>query len=83
MSLSSVNDRKRLSELYESTLVEMDVSSVMGGDVETLSLENEDDYAPDDNRVPYLMGRIQSRTVSVKKNKKKKTSRKVGTKSAS
>lgn len=70
--------RQNLSDIYENkVLVEMDVGSVVGG-VPTSggNLENADDYAPNDNRIPYVMGRIQSRTGKVGK-KKKKVARKL------
>jgi hypothetical protein len=64
---------RKIAELYENkVLVEMDVGGVTGG-VPTSggNLENVDDYAPNDNRIPYVMGRIQSRTGKVGKKDKK------------
>lgn len=66
--------RQNLSDIYENkVLVEMDVGGVVGGmPTSGGNLENADDYAPNDNRIPYVMGRIQSRTGLVKKGKKSK-----------
>ena len=65
--------RVDLANIYENNiLVEMDVGGIMGGlPTSGGNLENADDYAPNDNRIPYVMGRIQSRTGKVGKNKKK------------
>lgn len=70
--------RQNLSDIYENkVLVEMDVGSITGGSLTSGgNLENADDYAPNDNRIPYVMGRIQSRTGKVGK-KKKKVARKL------
>lgn len=63
----------KLAEIYEkSILIEMDAGGVMGGEPTSGgNLENADDYAPNDNRIPYIMGRIQSRTGKVGKKPKK------------
>jgi hypothetical protein len=55
--------RHKLAEIYENkVLVEMDVGSVVGGlPTSGGNLENADDYATGDNRIPYLIGRIQFR----------------------
>lgn len=68
----------KLAEIYEnSILIEMDVGGIMGGEPTSGgNLENTDEYAPNDNRIPYVMGRIQSRTGKVGTQKKaKKTAR--------
>lgn len=66
--------RQNLADIYENkVLVEMDVGGVVGGmPTSGGNLENTDDYAPNDNRIPYVMGRIQSRTGLVQKGKKSK-----------
>lgn len=65
--------RKKIADIYENkVLVEMDVSGVVGSSsVTDNGLENEDDYATGDNRIPYVMGRIQSRTGKTKQKLKK------------
>lgn len=65
--------RHKIAEIYENkVLIEMDVGSVVGGTPTSGgNLENADEYAPNDNRIPYVMGRIQSRTGKVGKKLKK------------
>lgn len=65
--------RKNIADIYENkVLVEMDVGGVVGSSPITGGgLDNEDDYAKGDNRIPYVMGRIQSRTGKVKQKAKK------------
>ena len=73
MRLSS-KDRDILSNIYsESVLIEMDVDSVMGGSP-TLGgeLENGDNYAPGDTRIPKLLGDVQTRKGKAKKKCKRK-----------
>lgn len=71
----SIDDNKNISELYiEKVLVEdsgMDSGGVLGGGDGSLDLENEDDYAPGDNRVPHILG-ISTRRGKLKKKKKGK-----------
>lgn len=70
MYMSRIN----IAKIYEEkVLVEMDVGGVVGGVPTTGGdIENSDDYATGDNRIPYLMGRIQSRTGLLKKKKDSK-----------
>jgi len=61
---------KTLTQIYE----EMISQEVMGGPERggtfLTKSENEDDYAPDDARVPYVVGRIRTRKNKVKTKKK-------------
>lgn len=70
----SREEQEKLSKLYEEkVLIEMDVGSVVGGDPTSGgALENSDDYATGDNRIPYLIGRVQTRKGNLKKKKKSK-----------
>jgi hypothetical protein len=79
----SIEEQTKLANIYETkVLVEMDVAGIMGGaPTSGGSLENVDGYAAGDNRIPKILGGIQTRRGLAKKNGKKK--RKVGTKSAS
>jgi hypothetical protein len=75
----SIEEHNKLSKLYEEkVLVEMDVDSVMGGaPTSGGSLENADDYAPGDTRVPKVLGTIQTRKNSAKTKKGKRLARNV------
>lgn len=68
----SIQEQEKLSKIYEEkVLIEMDVNSVMGGfPTSGGSLENGDDYAPGDTRVPKILGNVQTRKKPIKKGKK-------------
>ena len=78
----SIEEQRILSNIYEEkVLVEMDVAGIMGGSPTSGgSLENVDGYASGDNRIPKVLGGIQTRKGLAKKKGKKKI--RVGTKSA-
>lgn len=78
----SIEEQRILSNIYEEkVLIEMDVASIMGGaPTSGGSLENVDGYATGDNRIPKVLGGIQTRKGLAKKKGKKR--RRVGTKSA-
>ena len=73
MELSS-KDSEKLADIYvENILIEMDAGSVMGGTPTSGgSIENTDDYAPGDTRIPKLLGDVQTRKGKVKKKSSKK-----------
>jgi hypothetical protein len=69
-------DEKKLADIYQNILNEdMDAGGVYGdmAGEHGNGIENQDFYAPGDNRVPTILG-VQSRKGKVKttKNKKKK-----------
>ena len=74
----SIEEQQKLSKIYEEkVLLEMDVSGVVGGSPTTGgAIENSDDYATGDNRIPYLIGRPLTRKGPVKTSKRKKKSKK-------
>lgn len=64
-------DTEKIVKIYESKiLIEMDAGDVLGGGDFPDTLENQDNYAPGDNRIPYLIG-VQTRNGMVKRRKKK------------
>ncbi len=74
----SIEESNKLSQLYtEKVLVEMDIDGVMGGSPTTDDLENQDDYAPGDSRIPKLIGNVITRKgpIPLKKRKKSRRSR--------
>ena len=73
----SIEESNKLSQLYtEKVLVEMDVDGVMGGSPTTDDdLENHDDYAPGDSRIPKLIGNVITRKGPVPLKAKKKARR--------
>lgn len=75
----SIEEQTKLANIYETkVLVEMDVAGIMGGaPTSGGSLENVDDYATGDTRIPKVLGGMQTRKGLAKKKGKKK--RKVGT----
>ena len=77
----SIEEQTKLANIYEErVLIEMDVAGIMGGaPTSGGSLENIDGYAAGDNRIPKVLGGIQTRKGLTKKKGKK---RKVGMKSA-
>ena len=78
----SMAEQVKLANIYEEkVLIEMDVAGIMGGSPTSGgSLENIDGYATGDNRIPKVLGGIQTRRGISKKKGKKKL--KVGTKTA-
>lgn len=76
MKRLSSTDFENLGNIYESLLVEMDVGGVVGTGTEELKLDNEDDYAPGDTRIPTLLGNtIQTRKGKITRRKKRKNKR--------
>lgn len=72
----SIEESEKLIKLYtEKVLVEMDVNDVMGGSATTDDLENHDDYAPGDSRIPKLIGNVITRKGSIPPKKRKKIRR--------
>lgn len=69
----SIEESNKLSQLYtEKVLVEMDVDGVMGGsETSDEDLENHDDYAPGDDRIPHLIGNVITRKGATPLKKKK------------
>jgi hypothetical protein len=78
----SIDEQTKLANIYEEkVLIEMDVAGIMGGSPTSGgSLENVDGYATGDNRIPKVLGGIQTRKGLAKKKGKKR--RRVGMKSA-
>lgn len=72
--MSKTKENSELAEIYQTILEEMDSSDVFGDVSHEAALENEDTYAPGDNRYPYLMG-LQTRGGKVGKGRKKKKSK--------
>jgi hypothetical protein len=70
----SIEEQTKLANIYETkVLVEMDVGGVVGGaPTSGGSLENVDGYAAGDNRIPKILGGIQTRRGLAKKKGKKK-----------
>jgi hypothetical protein len=70
----SIEEHKKLSDIYENNvLIEMDVGGVVGGlPTSGGNLENVDDYATGDNRIPHILGHTQTRNGKLKNSKKKK-----------
>jgi hypothetical protein len=56
-------DNKNMADIYaESVLMEMSVSTVVGGSGGVVDqIENVDGYAPDDNRIVKVLGATQTR----------------------
>ena len=73
----TIEDHDKLANLYmESVLVEMDVGSVVGGSpTHGGAIENGDNYAKGDTRIPKVLGAIQTRKGKLKR--KGKVRRKV------
>jgi hypothetical protein len=70
----SIAESNKIAEIYTNKVLVEDMTDggvLGGGGGDINDLENDDDYAPGDNRIPYVMG-IQSRKGPVKKGKKKK-----------
>lgn len=73
----SIEESNKLAEIYANKVLVEDMTAGDGGvfgDTGTgdiNDLENGDDYAPGDNRIPFIMG-VQSRKGPVKKKKGKK-----------
>lgn len=67
--------RLKLAEIYENkVLVEMDSEGILGASSTSGgNLENADEYAPNRNEIPYIMGNIQSRTGKINSKKSKKS----------
>lgn len=63
----------KLSEVYK-ILKEMD-SSILGGGMPTDTLNTADTFAPGDNRIPAVLGKVQRRIGGDKKKKKRKKTR--------
>ena len=73
-----LEDETNLANIYESILVEGgDVASVVGGSPISNNLGNIDNYAKGDNRIPKVLGGIQTRRGNIKRKKKRKKSRKL------
>ena len=69
-------DDKKIAILFEKIIQEMDSGDVFGvGSLLQNGLENDDNYAPGDNRHPTLLG-IQTRMGSIKKRRNKKSKKK-------
>lgn len=95
MQKSTIEDQKNMEMIYESMFVENDSSGVLGpvamvdGSGGSLVGQNVDGYATGNNKIPVLLGKVQTRSGPIKKklkktNSKKKTkkSNKVGTETA-
>ena len=74
MKRLTIEEQKQLGDIYDSIMIsEMDVGDVLGnftghgGDI-----ENTDFYAPGDNRIPKVLGGIQTRKGILKKKSKKR-----------
>ena len=69
MRMSS-KDQKKLEKIYE----DMGVGDVIGTPDGDEKLENEDDYAPGDTRIPFIVGKddVLTRKGKVKMPRKKK-----------
>ena len=75
MKRLSIAEEKKIADLYQDILNEdMDVGGILGGAAfsDDLGEENADDYAPGDNRIPKLLGKVQTRKGVAKKTKKSK-----------
>lgn len=73
MKRLTIEEQKQLADIYDSIMInEMDAGDVLGniqghgGDI-----ENTDFYAPGDNRIPKLLGGVQTRKGILKKKKKR------------
>lgn len=69
----SIEDQKKLENIYlEQVMIEMDCASIFGIDsTHGGELENGDNYAPGDTRIPKVLGKVQTRRGTTgKKNKK-------------
>lgn len=78
MKLSST-DREKLEKIYVESVLQEDLTSggLFGVTTEFGNeLENGDNYAPEDNRIPHLLGRVQTRKGSIGKKKKRKKTKK-------
>lgn len=72
MSKLSSQDLENMKNIYLALLEEMDVGGVVGGEDTSLDLENKDDYAPGDTRIPTLLGKtIQKRQGKINTKKKR------------
>ena len=69
----SIEESNKLADIYTNKILVEDMTDngVLGGGSGDQELENEDEFAPGDNRIPFVMG-IQSRKGPVKKKKSKK-----------
>ena len=71
MKRLTIEEQKQLGDIYDEIINEMESIDVLGPFVTHNRLENEDDYAPGDNRIPKLLGGVQTRKGIIKKKKKK------------
>lgn len=65
-------EQEIIANIYEKMLTEdMDAGGMMGGTpTSSGAIENEDDFAKGDTRIPYIVGRVQTRKGVIKKRKK-------------
>lgn len=77
MNKLSSQDFENLNNIYESLLIEMEIGDVVGTSTEELKLDNEDDYASGDTRIPTLLGNtVQTRNGKIKGKKRRRKSKK-------
>jgi hypothetical protein len=70
MKRLSSEESEKIAELYME-MVSADILGDIGGDEADLGTPNKDDYAKGDNRIPKLIGNVQTRKGSIKNKQKK------------
>jgi len=78
MNRLSIQEQQKIADIYQEILEEdMDSGGLLGGlapaDAIT-SLDNKDNYAPGDTRIPKILGRgvVQTRKGAIKRKNKKR-----------
>jgi len=75
MKRLTIQEQKDLGDIYDQIMInEMESVDVLGPFITHNRLENQDDYATGDQRIPKLLGGVQTRKGMIKKKKKSKKS---------
>ena len=73
MKRLTIEEQKQLGDIYDLIMInEMESTDVLGPFITHNRLENQDDYATGDNRIPKLLGGVQTRKGILKKKSKKR-----------
>lgn len=70
MERMSSKEQEKIFNLYQE-MVAADILGDINGDMAQLGEPNTDDYATGDNRIPKVIGKVQTRKGTIKKSKKK------------
>jgi hypothetical protein len=69
MEKMSSKDQENIFDLYQE-MTGADVLGNITGNIQDLGQSNKDDYASKDQRIPKLLGNVQTRSGKIKKSKK-------------